>query len=64
MFNALKEASYTFIAVSDVSAASFGEVPTPANIGIPQMASTALKRRHMDTDDMSEQGSEADFDDV
>ncbi|KAK7478980.1 hypothetical protein BaRGS_00029741 [Batillaria attramentaria] len=49
--------------VSDMTGSSFGEAHTPGPMSVPQMTSTAVKRRH-DGDDMSEQGSEADFDDV
>ena len=50
--------------VSDVSAGSFREVHTPGPMTTPQMTSTAVKQRRMESDDMSEVGSEADFEDV
>ncbi|XP_025079886.1 cohesin subunit SA-1-like isoform X2 [Pomacea canaliculata] len=51
-------------ASGDISSSSFGDAQTPGPMGMPQMTSTATKRHHPEMDDMSEQGSEADFDDV
>ena len=59
-----KDNFFTLVTVSDVSAGSFREVHTPGPMTTPQMTSTAVKQRRMESDDMSEVGSEADFEDV
>lgn len=49
---------------ADMTGSSFGDAQTPGPMSVPPMTSTAVKRTRHDVDDMSEQGSEADFEDV